>query len=409
MATKKKQQQISTEEPSQIAEPQTAEETTLTVQSAYKPPSKALAMLRKMEGFVAEHVDPTTNVMRGCTPAVRYIFGKGGGLPYGFTAAVYGPAKSGKSLLCAAMVGQMHKDDPESVCLYFSTEGRFSLQVTDETMGMFGIDKKRIFAVENNSPTIFDFIEQEVPSMIQEGMKIRCIVIDSANAIRGLRDMNAESVEKNQIGDEAMTLKKGLNRIANTIRKYKIAVLIINQARAEMDPAEQMRGNVIRMAAANPVKHFCEYFILVQRVLSKAGKANLLGESFENAAEEITAHRIKVTNKDASVGYGIGRVGYVTIDYRKGFINQHEEIFEIANTVGIIGNDGGSWLRYKDRRFQGKAACLKAIQEDAELAKSIQADLLERDSSDEGASAATAMAVEKQERQESDDVFELED
>jgi hypothetical protein len=90
--------------------------------------------------------------------------------------------------------------------------------------------------------------------------------------------MNADSVMVQQIGDEAKTLQDGFKRILAVQRKYKIAVVLTSHVRAEMDQAEQMRGNKVRMGASFGVQHYGEYFMFVEPNKSKEGKSGPPGQ-----------------------------------------------------------------------------------------------------------------------------------
>jgi len=58
------------------------------------------------------------------SPSLGYVFAKTHGLPKGFTVTLFGPPGGGKSLISAAITGQLHKDDPESLAVKFNTEMR---------------------------------------------------------------------------------------------------------------------------------------------------------------------------------------------------------------------------------------------------------------------------------------------
>lgn len=361
--------------------PTEVDQTTETTDAPKSPTkNKGLAMLRKATGAVAMGAQkPTQNVLRAPTPALRYVFGEGGGIPFGFGTILYGPPKGGKSLTALALVGALHQQDPEAIAVWYSPEMRYDLQVTPEMMAAFGIDPERIVGYNRNEATIFDDIEKSLPEAIANGAKVKLLVIDSLNAIQGVREANRDSIVKQQIGDNARTLQEGAKMILPVIRKYGIAFVGVSQVRAEMDQGEIMRGNTQKMALSYGAKHFAEYFISVSRWLSKEGRQDFSGNAFENNAEETTGHKIVVKNVDSSIGYGGGRRATVTVDYRRGFINHHEETFDLAVRTGIIKIGSGSWYEYKGVRRNGKAAMAKAIQEDTQLADEINKLLLQRD------------------------------
>lgn len=351
------------------------------------PPKKDwMKALNKLEGAVVEQYNPFAHVIRTPSPSVNFVFGKTHGLPLGYTLALYGPPKGGKSVLCNAMIGQLHQDDPEAIAIKYNTEMREMGQLTDEQVAVWGIDRTRYTAYDVNQPDhIFDKIETDIAAMCQEGAPIKLIVIDSLTGIQGRRAMNADTVMTQQIGDEAKTLQDGLKRILHVQRKYKIALVLTMHVRAEMDMAEQMRGNKVRMAAAYAVQHHCEYFMMVEPNRGAKGKQTILEEKLENDQvkdlmdkAERTGHKIRVCMKDSSIGPK-GRTGEFTLDYDKGIIHTDEEVFLLGVNRNIVERPTNTQYVFGDKKWNGKAAFLQAITEDHDLRNAILTELKRRD------------------------------
>jgi hypothetical protein len=151
--------------------------------------------------------------------------------------------------------------------------------------------------------------------------------------------MNNTSVMQQTIGDQALTNQEGFKRILKVQRKYKIAVILTAHVRAEMDQTEIMRGNKVKMGASFGVQHYAEYFFLVDRIQSKEGQKDALGNTFENEAlsagvadrSERFAQKHRVTMKSNSAfGAAAGRTGEFTFDFRRGIVNQYEEVYDLA-------------------------------------------------------------------------------
>lgn len=345
-----------------------------------------MKLLQKHEGAVVEEYDPFSHIVRTPSPSVNFCFGNTHGLPQGFTLALYGPPKGGKSVLCNAMIGQMHKDDPEAIAIKFNTEMREMGQLTVEQAKVWGIDRSRYMAYDVNQPElIFDFIEKEVNAYCQEGMPLRLVVIDSITAIQGRRAQNADSILTQQIGDHALTIQDGLKRILAIQRKHKLAVILTAHVRAEMDQLEKMRGNNTKMAASFGVKHHAEYFMMVEPWNSKEGKTDLLGNKLEDesltdtmgGAERI-GHKIRVCMKDSSLGPK-GRVGVFTLDYHKGIVNVHEEVFLLGVNRGVIERPNNMTYAFGGKKWAGKPAMLDALKEDTSLREAILKEVRKRD------------------------------
>ncbi len=347
---------------------------------------KLMAKLMKLEGYVSRDYDPYAHVIEPSSPSLAYTFDNTWGLPYGYTLLLWGEAKSGKSLIARMMAGDMHRTDPDSVCLYYNTEMREELQATPASLQSFGIDLERYAAFNHNDATkIFDPICDEVPKLIDAGLKVKLIVIDSLTDILGRKMMSSDSVGNYVLGDNASTVGDGLNRIKAVLRKYKIACIQVAQARAEFDQHEQMRGKKVKMAAAFAVKHKAEFFMQVEHLKTKEGKTDLLGHTFQDSSianvmaagkeaqeGDQVGRKMRCTMEQSSCGRD-GRVGIFTLHKDHGLINTHEEVFLLGvGNFGVISEPTQGRFEYGGRKWHGKEAILKAIEEDTTL----RADIL---------------------------------
>ncbi len=347
--------------------------------------NKWMTKLQKLEGAVIRDYDPFNHIINFPSPSTGWVFGKTHGLPFGYSMVLYGPPKGGKSLLCNMMIGQLHSDDPDAIAIKYNTEMRELGQLTDRQCKVWGIDKNRYIAYDTNVPNeIFDKIENDIEALCQEGAKIRLIIIDSITGIRGRRAINAETVDTMQRGDDALTQQEGLKRILATIRRHGIALVLTSHVRAEQDAQEQMRGVTTKMAGAWFLKHFAEYFVLIEPNRTKTGRQDLMEEKLENENMkdlmdhgDRTGHKIRVTMVDSSVGPK-GRVGEFTLDYNRGIINTHEEAFLLGTKRGIVERPNNTTYIMKgfptateDTKWVGKETFLKAIKNNVDLYREI--------------------------------------
>jgi hypothetical protein len=354
---------------------------------------KLMSKLFKLEGYVARDYDPYQSIIEPSSPSLGFCFDNTWGLPYGYSLLLWGEGKAGKSLVARMLIGDMHRQDPDAIAVYYNTEMREELQATPKMLEAFGIDVNRIAAYNvNKAEDIFDRIEKDIPELIDQGLKIRCIVIDSITDIIGRKMQNSKSVGDFIIGDNAATTGDGLLRIKGTLRKYKIANILVAQARAEMDSHEQMRGKKVKMAAAHATKHKAEYFMLVEHLKTKEGKTDLTGHALADStiqnvmssakdaeAGDLAGRKMRVTMEQSSCGRD-GRVGIFTLHKDRGLINTHEEVFLLGNgNFGVIEEPTTGRFQFGDRKWHGKEALLKAIEEDTQLRKDILAACKRRD------------------------------
>ncbi len=346
-----------------------------------KSSAKLFASLQKLEGAVNREYNPLDHVLRTPSPSVNWaLANRGHGLPEGYSMVLWGPPKSGKSILSNSFIGQVHQDDPEAYTITFNTEMRGELQQAESASSMFGIDPERHLTFDVNEPAlIFDRIEKDIAALVDEGLKIKLVVIDSLAAILGRRQMNATTVDQAQIGDRAATLQEGLMRILGVLRRKRISLIMTSHARAEMDQKEQMRGKDKKMAAAFAVKHFAEYFCYVERLENKNSKEDLMKVGFvdESATDFMdkamkTGHRIRFQVTGNSIGPD-GRTAEFTMDYQRGIINTYEEVFTLGCNFGVIERPNNTSYVYKGEKYVGIKTALVAIRDNPAL----QAEIME--------------------------------
>lgn len=342
--------------------------------------------IAKLAGIVTSRTDSSIHdhVIRTGSPSVDFTYGNAWGLPRGYGNVLFGPPKAGKSLFSFSATGQVHKDYPSGHVFKFDTEFRDTGQLSAAQAKRWGIDLDRYHVIQTNrAGEVFDTIESEIGAMCSEGMDVPLIIIDSINGIMGRRMANADSIEKMQIGDQALTLQEGFKRILAVQRRYGIGIIVTAQVRAEMDQHEIMRGHTTKMAASFGVQHWGEYFTYIERIKSKAGKEDFLKRAFTNEEKqdlagnaENTAHRIKVTMRGNSFGVD-GRTGIMTFDYQRGLINQSHEVFELAQKRNIIESNG-AWYSFKDFKSQ-KNGFVEQLEKDPDLSRAILRSLMESD------------------------------
>jgi RecA/RadA recombinase len=346
-----------------------------------------LQKLQQHEGAVIERWNPHEHVLQTHSPSLNFMFGKGHGLPKSLTLALGGPPKGGKTLVSNMYAGMLHQQDPEAFVIKYNTEFREQGQATpEELQEVWGIDPLRYQPYEVNSPMhIFDHIEKDVAAYCQDGMPLGLVIIDSIDGIQGRRAMNADTIETQQIGDWALTLGEGFKRILPVQRKYRFAVILTCQIRSEMDLLEQKRGNKFKMKMPKAVEHYAEYFAYVEPNRNVEGRTAMDGSEFRSEIKsgvdekngEQTGHKIRVRMKDSSCGPK-GRLAEFTLNYQRGIINTHEEVFKLAKNWGVFDVTGLTYS-FGGSKWVGKPQVLEALASDRDLQRAVMAEVYRRD------------------------------
>jgi RecA/RadA recombinase len=358
-----------------------------------KKRQKAMERLLSLEGAVTERANIHDDVICSQSPSLNFIFGKGQGLPAGYTMLLYGPPRGGKSIICNDMAGMVHKTDPDAVVAKFNTEFRETAQLDVEQMRMYGIDPNRLASYEVNAPDqIFDRIEKQLAAEIQDGLKVKLVIIDSLSGIQGRRGMNSDTIMTQQIGDKAATIQDGMARILPIQRKYKFALIVTAHIRAQIEMTGKASSvvNTSRTAAVRPqasfaTQHHCEYYVYVQPATGDDARSDILGNKYEDTDlkdmednSELTGHRVRVRMMDSSFGPK-KRAGAFTFDYNRGIINTHEEVFLLGLARNIIEKPNQQTYSCGGKEWRGKAAILSALKNDPELQLTVIKELRRRD------------------------------
>jgi hypothetical protein len=326
------------------------------------------------DSFAAE------NCLYTPSPYFNWIFAnKANGIPKNASVLLFSEPKAGKSLSVYAMIKEMQSRDPEGIAIYFNSEMRGALQ----SDAIPGIDKDRTVIYDTNQAVdIFDRIVNEISAMVQDGAPIRIIAIDSLNGIEGVKRSASDSVANHLMGDHALTLKAGLGKVVPFCKKNKILLVCTAQMAANLDGG--MYGPKEKMSASWFTKHAFEYFVSLKRAGSADDRVDIEGKTFEDEIKDargnklLNGHKIYAKMEQSSIGQA-GRAGIFTLDYEKGIINQHEEVFFLAKSLGILETPNNRTYIYKDQKFNGKKEAALAIRDNKELYDELLAEIIKKD------------------------------
>lgn len=328
--------------------------------------SNNFGSLAKKKGAIIEKNNPHNNVLTSHSPSLNWIFGNNHGIPFGYTACFWGPPKGGKTLIINDFVSKLHETDLEACVVRFDTEWRTELQ-----QNFYAIDEDRLLTIETNHPAqIFDTIEIEINALIQSGKKIKVVVIDSINAIRGKRGIDSKSIEDNTIGDLAATLQTGMQRILPIIRHNKIALLCSVQARAEFDRLEVMRGKTIKAGLPRGMYHLTEYVVKVEENLKKDSKVLDETKTDMNEKGALTGHHIYAVMENSSCSPK-GRTAQFFVDYKRGITNLGAEVAELGINQLVISRPNNRTYQFEDLTFNGRDALIDSLDKNSDLRNKI--------------------------------------
>lgn len=345
--------------------------------------NKWLKELKKYDDAVNYDYDSfaAENCLYTPSPYFNWIFAnKANGIPKNSSILFFSEPKAGKSLSIYALIKEMHARDSEGIAIYFNTEMRGQLQFD----AVPGIDKDRLIIYDTNQAVdIFDRIENDIKAMVQDGMPLRMIAIDSLNGIMGIKRGDSDSVANHLMGDQALTLKNGLGKLIPFCKQNKILLIGTSQMAANMEAGSY--GPKEKMAASWYTKHAFEYYVSLKRAGAAEDKQDIEGKTFEDEDSKdargnklLNGHKIFCKLEQSSIGQA-GRAGVFTLSYDNGIINQHEEIFWLAKNTGVLKTDNNRTFHFGDEKFNGKKEAALAIRDNPKLAKAMLAEVIKLD------------------------------
>jgi len=335
--------------------------------------SKWMTQLNKMEGAVDREYNPylPENTIKTKSPSLNWIFSKSAGLPFGEFMLLWGPPKAGKSVVTNSFVAGLHSMDKDYMALKFDTEMREMGKIEP----FWGIDENR-FAVQNvNEPEfIFDRLKKDIFPMVEQGMPLKLIIIDSLTGIQGVKESNRDSITNHLMGDHAKTIQDGLKAIMPFIRRNKIALISTAHIRGNMEAGSY--GPKEKMAGGWAQKHTYEYFVKITRDNSADGKKTATGESLETEMKDfkgksqLSGHKIYIEMTESTRG-AAGRSGQITFDYNAGITNMEEEIFELSKMLSLVERPNNRTYNYDGQSFTSKNEYIDAIKNNHEMAEKL--------------------------------------
>jgi hypothetical protein len=329
------------------------------------------------------------------SPYFNYIFAnKSHGIPKNASVLFFSEQKAGKSLTIYAIALQQQREDdawrdPKTGAPMDQDKKRQQIVFNTELRGQLQydvfpeIDMGRLTVYDTNSPKeIFDRTDTDIRAMVQDGMNLGLLAIDSLSNIMGVKRENAESAADHLVGDHALTVQIGLSKLIPFCKRNKIMLIGTSQMRGNLDAGKY--GPKEKMEASWAVKHGFEYFVSLKRAGAAEDKADIEGKTFEDDIKDardnkhITGHKIFVKMEASSLGPQ-GRAGVFTMDYQKGIINQHEEIFFLGKSTGVITTPNNRTYTYGGQSYNGKKEMAFAIRDDKKLADAIMAEVKKLD------------------------------
>jgi recombination protein RecA len=283
--------------------------------------------------------------------AITLDLALGGGLPRGRIIEIYGPESSGKTTLALHAVAEVQKSG--GVAAFVDAE-----HALDPTYSSaLGVDIANLLVSQPDSgESALEIVDQLVRSAA-----VDIVVIDSVAALVPRAEIEGEMGDT-QVGLQARLMSKALRKIAGNIGKSGCTVIFLNQLRQKIGITY---GSPEVTTGGNALKFYCSVRLDIRRIqtLKKASEGEYGIRAKVKVAKNKVAPPFRIAEFDIIFGQGISRLGCLV---------------DLAEQTGVI-NRKGAWYSYNgDNIAQGRDNSVRYIEENPEIAATIEQQVREQ-------------------------------
>ena len=270
-----------------------------------------------------------------------------GGVPKGRIIEIYGPESSGKTTLALHILAEAQKRGGEVAFV----DAEHALDPV--YAAALGVDTDNMLV---SQPDTGEQALEITDALVRSGA-VDAVVVDSVAALTPRAEIEGEMGDT-FVGLQARLMSQALRKLAGTISKTNCVVIFINQLRMKIGV---MYGNPETTTGGNALKFYASVRLDVRRVESIKEGGNVIGNKT----------RVKVVKNKVAPPF---REAYFDILYGQG-ISKWSELVDLAVQLDII-QKSGSWFSRGDERIgQGKESVKTYLQENPEIAASVEQEV----------------------------------
>ncbi|WP_298187912.1 recombinase RecA [uncultured Pseudomonas sp.] len=273
-----------------------------------------------------------------------------GGLPKGRIVEIYGPESSGKTTLTLSVIAEAQKLG--ATCAFVDAEHALD----PEYAGKLGVNVDDLLVSQPDTG------EQalEITDMLVRSNAIDVIVIDSVAALVPKAEIEGEMGDMH-VGLQARLMSQALRKITGNIKNANCLVIFINQIRMKIGV---MFGSPETTTGGNALKFYASVRLDIRRT-------GAVKEGDEVVGSET---RVKVVKNKVAPPF---RQAEFQILYGKG-IYRNGEIIDLGVQLGLL-EKSGAWYSYQGSKIgQGKANSAKYLEDNPEVARTVEGLIREK-------------------------------
>ena len=273
-----------------------------------------------------------------------------GGLPKGRIVEIYGPESSGKTTLTLSVIAQAQKAG--ATCAFVDAEHALD----PEYAGKLGVNVDDLLVSQPDTG------EQalEITDMLVRSNAVDVIIVDSVAALVPKAEIEGEMGDMH-VGLQARLMSQALRKITGNIKNANCLVIFINQIRMKIGV---MFGSPETTTGGNALKFYASVRLDIRRT-------GAVKEGDEVVGSET---RVKVVKNKVAPPF---RQAEFQILYGKG-IYRNGEIIDLGVQQGFL-EKAGAWYSYQGSKIgQGKANSAKFLQENPEIAATLEKQIRDK-------------------------------
>ena len=273
-----------------------------------------------------------------------------GGLPKGRIVEIYGPESSGKTTLTLSVIAEAQKLG--ATCAFVDAEHALD----PDYAGKLGVNVDDLLVSQPDTG------EQalEITDMLVRSNAVDVIIVDSVAALVPKAEIEGEMGDMH-VGLQARLMSQALRKITGNIKNANCLVIFINQIRMKIGV---MFGSPETTTGGNALKFYASVRLDIRRT-------GAVKEGDEVVGSET---RVKVVKNKVAPPF---RQAEFQILYGKG-IYRNGEIIDLGVQLGLL-EKSGAWYSYQGNKIgQGKANSAKYLEDNPEVARTIEGLIREK-------------------------------
>ncbi len=272
-----------------------------------------------------------------------------GGVPRGRIIEIYGPESSGKTTLALHIAAEAQKTG--GIVAFVDAEHALDIHYARK----LGVRTDDLLVSQPDTG------EQalEITEVLVRSGAIDVLVVDSVAALVPRAEIEGEMGDSH-MGLQARLMSQALRKLTATISKSNTIVIFINQIRMKIGV---MFGNPETTTGGNALKFYASVRMDIRRTASlKQGQDVIGNRTRVKVVKNKVAPPFKEAEFDIMYGTGISREG---------------DIVDLGADAGII-EKSGAWYSYDGERIgQGRENAKQFLKDKPELARAVEAKILE--------------------------------